>query len=98
MPAEDAPVVLRVEVVYALPGRAWSARIELPGGATAAEAFAKSGLQASIPGIDAAALAFAVFGQAVSANTVLRDGDRLELVRPLVADPKQARRRRARGG
>jgi len=98
MQAEAASGSVRVEVVYALPGRAWSARIDLPAGATAAQALEQSGFEASIPGIDVAALAFAVFGRPVNATTVLRDGDRLELLRPLLADPKQARRRRARAG
>lgn len=86
---------IRVEVVHALPDRAWSARLELPVGATAADALARSGFAATIPGYDAGALSLAIFGKTASAATVLRAGDRLELLRPLLADPKQARRRRA---
>ncbi len=87
---------IRVEVVYALPQHAWSAVLELPRGATASDAIARSGYAIRIPGFDAATLGCAVFGKTISAATILRDGDRLELLRPLIADPKQARRARAR--
>ena len=91
MPADT----LRVEVIYAVPDRAWSARLDLPVGATAADALERSAFAATVPGFDAAVLSFAIFGKPVTAATRLRDGDRLELLRPLVADPKQARRERA---
>jgi len=87
--------VIKIEVVYALPDRAWSVLLELPAGAIASEAVARSQFATSIPGFDAATLSHAIFGRAISATTVLRDGDRLELLRPLIADPKQARRMRA---
>ena len=90
--------VIRVEVVYALPHRAWSAVLELPLAAIASEAVARAQFAASIPGFDTTHLSYAIFGKAVNATTVLRDGDRLELLRPLIADPKQARRRRATRG
>lgn len=92
MPAET----IRVEVVYAVPTQAWSQVVELSTGATANEAAARSEFAARIPGFDNATVSFAVFGKAISAATILRDGDRLELLRPLIADPKQARRRRAK--
>jgi putative ubiquitin-RnfH superfamily antitoxin RatB of RatAB toxin-antitoxin module len=87
---------IRVEVVYALPERAWSARLELPADATAADALMRSGFASTIPGFGAEALGFAIYGKPVSAATLLRDGDRLELLRTLIADPKQERRKRAR--
>ena len=88
---------IRVEVVYALPQRAWSVILELPVDAIVAEALEQSQFAAIIPGFDALSLGYAIFGRPIAATTVLRDGDRLELLRPLIADPKQARRRRARG-
>jgi putative ubiquitin-RnfH superfamily antitoxin RatB of RatAB toxin-antitoxin module len=91
MPAE----VMRVEVIYALPEQAWSVVLELPEGAIASEAVEGSGYPARIPGFDSTTLGYAIFGKPISAATVLRDGDRLELLRPLIADPKQARRIRA---
>jgi putative ubiquitin-RnfH superfamily antitoxin RatB of RatAB toxin-antitoxin module len=72
-------------------------RVELPEGSTAAEALSRSGLPGQFPGMDVAELGYAVFGRAIGPQTILRDGDRLELLRPLIADPKQARRRRALG-
>ena len=86
---------MRVEVVYALPNRAWSVVLELPSGAIASEAVVRSGFATQVADFDASGLSYAIFGKPITATTVLRDGDRLELLRPLVVDPKQARRRRA---
>jgi putative ubiquitin-RnfH superfamily antitoxin RatB of RatAB toxin-antitoxin module len=88
---------IRVEVVYALPERCWSVRLQLPEGSRVAAALdaARPQLPEDIV-IDTARLA--VFGRTVSPEGVLRDGDRVEILRPLIADPKQARRQRAAGG
>jgi hypothetical protein len=91
MPAET----MRVEIVYALAQQAWTSVMELPIGATASDAVMRSDFASRVPGFDLAMLGYAIFGKTISASTVLRDGDRLELLRPLVADPKQARRQRA---
>lgn len=80
---------VEVEVVLALPRESRSARLRLAEGSTAGEAAAASGLP--LEGIEG----YAVFGERVQAGTPLRDGDRLELLRPLLMDPKEARRRRA---
>lgn len=84
-----------VEVVYALPGQSWSARLKLPAGSTAAQAL----LLAMSAGLDGwlgpETLQMAVFGRVVEPGAKLRDGDRLELLRPLTMDPKQRRRVRA---
>lgn len=80
---------MRVEVVRAWPRRHEAVVVDLPPGATLAQALAASGL-------DAAGIAgYAIFGQRVDAGTPLSDGDRVELLRPLEVDPKQARRLRA---
>lgn len=86
---------ISVEVVYALPGRHWSVPLTLPAGATVAEALARARMPEQVPGLDEATLALAVYGRRVERETVLADGDRLELLRPLKIDPMQARRRRA---
>ncbi len=96
MPAEAPADAMKVEVIYALPQQAWSVVLELPDGATASEAVTRSGFATLIPGFDEASLGYAIFGKAISAATLLCDGDRLELLRALIADPKQARRRRAK--
>jgi putative ubiquitin-RnfH superfamily antitoxin RatB of RatAB toxin-antitoxin module len=80
---------LRVEVVRALPGAQRVVAVELPPGSTARDAVKASGL-------DEPYAALGRFGKRVEPGTALKDGDRVELLRPLFADPKEARRRRAR--
>jgi hypothetical protein len=80
---------LKVEVVYALPERQQVARLELEEGACALDAVRASGIEAAYAGL-------AVYGRKIDAATLLRDGDRVELLRPLAADPNEARRLRAR--
>jgi uncharacterized protein len=79
---------LRVEVVEAYPGRWRRARIELEEGATVRTALAAAGWGA----VRAAA---GIHGRRVALDTRLADGDRVEIYRPLRADPKAARRQRA---
>lgn len=86
---------LSVEVVYALPGRAWRVPLVLPAGATVADALAAADLPGRVPGAALDAERLAVYGRPVTPATVLADGDRVEVLRPLQADPKQARRIRA---
>ena len=79
----------------AAPGIEAIVTLELPPGTTVAEAAARSGLPAR-HALAPSALGFAIFGQRARADTPLADGDRVELTRPLVADPKAQRRQRAR--
>ena len=81
---------IRVEVVRAWPRRHEAMRLDLAEGATVADAVEAAGFTAG------SEIATAVFGEAVAAAHPLRDGDRVELLRPLLIDPKEARRRRAR--
>ena len=85
---------MRIEVCYAEPDRAWRKSVTLAPGATVADALALSAMAATL-GQDLDALGLAVFGRRATMDTVLVDGDRVELLRPLVVDPKEARRRRA---
>jgi len=82
---------MRVQVLMAWPHRHLERVVELEEGATVAEAIRASGLLEEGGPIAGQA----VFGVAVAAGARLRDGDRLELLRPLQMDPKEARRRRA---
>lgn len=82
---------MKVEVIRAWPRHFESRLLDLPEGTSVASAAVASGFELS--GI----AAHAVFGVRVAPQDILRDGDRLELLRPLVADPKDARRRRASG-
>ena len=85
----SAAGAIRVEVVLAWPRRHEAVAVSLPAGACVGDAVAAAGLaSAGIAGI-------AVFGERVTPATALRDGDRVELLRALQADPKDARRRRA---
>ncbi|MFY2764997.1 RnfH family protein [Arenimonas sp. MALMAid1274] len=88
--------MLAVEVVYALPDRSWRVAVQLPAGATVADALALADLGAQVPGLDVDPARLAVFGRSATLQTTLHDGDRVEILRPLLADPKQARRERAR--
>ncbi len=87
---------LRVQVVYALPARCWTFAVVLAEGANVADALAEARLAANLPGVDVDPARLAVFGKTATLATRLHDGDRVEILRPLVADPKQARRQRAR--
>ena len=87
---------LSVEVVYALPARCWRWPLVLPAGATVADALAAAGLATALPGVVVDPARLAVFGRTATLDTRLHDGDRVEILRPLLADPKQARRQRAK--
>ena len=87
---------LRVEVVYALPDRCWRVAVTLPPGACVADALAAADLPARVPGLAPDASMLAVFGRTATLDTALHEGDRVEVLRPLLADPKDARRERAR--
>lgn len=87
---------IRVEVVYALPGRQTLLEAELDAGTTVARAIVQSGILERHPEIDLERNAVGIFGRVVRPDAVLRDRDRVEIYRPLPADPKEARRRRAK--
>ncbi len=85
---------IRVEVACALPGRQFLRALDLPAGSTVGEAIAAAGVTAAL-GEPVLALEAGIWSRPVPRNTPLRDGDRVELYRPLTVDPKEARRRRA---
>jgi putative ubiquitin-RnfH superfamily antitoxin RatB of RatAB toxin-antitoxin module len=87
-----------VEVVYALPERQEVIRLRLPEGSTVQQAVAASGLLQKHPEIDPAVSKLGVFGKLSKADTPLRDRDRVEIYRPLIADPKEVRKQRAAEG
>lgn len=81
---------MRVHVAYVAPGIEALIAVELVEGATVADAIVASRIA-----VDATVHRYAVFGKRANADTLLADGDRVEITRPLVCDPKTARRRRA---
>jgi uncharacterized protein len=86
---------IRVEVAYASPRRQALRTVTLPEGSRVADAIAASGLAHDFPEIDLAIDVLGIYGRRVRPDTVLRDRDRVEVLRPLKADPKEARRARA---
>ena len=89
----DAP--LRIEIVYAEPQRAIVKTLHLPAGASVADALQLAALDPEFAGVDLANSALGIFGKLTQGNQLLRQGDRIEIYRPLAADPKEARRARA---
>jgi len=89
---------INIEVVYALPDEQTLFKKELPAGTTVNEAIQLSGLLEKYPELDLAAHKLGIFGKLTKADTVVRDKDRIEIYRPLIADPKEVRRRRAEEG
>lgn len=89
---------IRVEVVYALPDKQTLKSLKVPEGTNAAAAIQQSGILVEFPEIDLARNKIGVFGKITPLETMLRDKDRVEIYRPLVADPKEVRRKRAEQG
>jgi len=83
---------MRIQVAYIGPGCQALVDVLLEEGARVADAVARSGLLEQMPE-PAGNIAYAIFGKRVDAQSPLADGDRVELTRPLVCDPKLARRR-----
>ena len=87
---------MRIEVAYALPNEQVIVELDIEGdGITVAEAIERSKIIERFPEIDLATNKVGVFGKLMRLEDVLREGDRVEIYRKLIADPKQARRKRA---
>ncbi len=86
---------IEVTVVFALPQQATEIAVTLPAGATLLDALERSGLAARHPDLDLARVQTGIFGKLAERGTPLAHGDRVEVYRPLVADPKARRRSRA---
>lgn len=86
---------MKIEVAYAKPDIQLVLDLELPDGATAEQAIRASGMLARFPEIDLAVNAVGIFGKTCALDQPLKPGDRVEIYRPLPADPKEARRGRA---
>lgn len=94
----EAAESVRVEVVYATPERQPVYALAVAVGTTLEEAVRASGVLRDFPEIDLARNRVGVFGKLAQGDRVLRDGDRVEIYRPLIGDPKEIRRRRAAEG
>lgn len=93
-----ADALLEVEVAYARPDAQVILAVRLPAGACLEDAIRRSGLLERFPEIDLAVNKVGVFGKAARLDAVLEPGDRVEVYRPLLADPKEARKQRAAEG
>jgi hypothetical protein len=89
------PNLLGIEVVYALPDHQHLISIKVPVGINAREALRLSGLAADFPELDMENCPLGVFAKEVSADYLLAEGDRLEVYRPLINNPRESRRARA---
>lgn len=89
---------INVEVIYALPEQQPLLRVQLAEGATVEDAIRQSGVLDAFPEIDLAKNKVGIFSKLVKLDEALRDKDRVEIYRPLIADPKEVRRKRAEEG
>ena len=89
---------ITVEVVYAPPGEQVLEQFSVASDSTIEAAIQRSGLLERFPEIDLATNKVGIFGKAASLTAGLHDGDRIEIYRPLIADPKEARKKRAAQG
>lgn len=89
---------IKVEVCYAQAAKQELVSVKLPEGATLAQAVEASGLLLKYPEIDLKKNKFGIFAKLSKVETVLRDRDRVEIYRPLIADPKEVRKQRAAEG
>jgi putative ubiquitin-RnfH superfamily antitoxin RatB of RatAB toxin-antitoxin module len=91
----DPSAVVLIEMVYAEPQRAIVKPLSLPQGARVADALELAAADADFSRIDLGNAGLGIHGQVVQRDQLLRDGDRVEIYRPLAQDPKAARRKRA---
>ena len=89
---------INVEVAYATPDEQIIKTINIDAGTTAEAAINLSGLLNRFPAINLNENKIGVFGKAIKKDLVLKEGDRVEIYRPLIADPKEIRRQRAEQG
>ncbi|WP_430461802.1 RnfH family protein [Thalassolituus sp. LLYu03] len=89
--------VIQVEVAYALPNKQKILTVDVEPGTTMLDAVKQSGIENEFPELDLAEAKFGIFGKATRTpeTDVVRAGDRIEIYRPLLIDPKQARANRA---
>ncbi|ACT47870.1 RnfH family protein [Methylotenera mobilis] len=92
------PTEITVEVAYALPDEQLIIPIKVHDGTSAKDAIKASGIMEKFPNIDLSINKIGIFGKLTKLDTKLRHLDRVEIYRPLVADPKEVRKQRAADG
>lgn len=89
---------MKIGVAYATASRSVWLDVEIEDGATVRQAIEKSGILTQFPDIDLAEQKVGLFGKLVELDAPAEDGSRIEIYRPIVADPKLVRRKRPEGG
>ena len=90
------PISIPIEVAYASPQQSWLIPFNVEEGTTIQQAIVTSGILDQCPAIDLKINEVGIFSKIVALDTLVRAGDRIEIYRPLILDPKQARRIRAK--
>ena len=96
MGSENPHSTINIEVAYAAPDKQVLLGLSVPQGATVAEGIEQSAIQDEFPELKMDIKAVGIFSRKVPLDHVLSEGDRIEIYRPLIADPKEMRRRRAK--
>jgi len=93
--AENGQIFIRIEVVYATPEKQVLLSLSVPQGSTVEQGIEQSAIRDQFPGMEIKPESVGIFSRKVPFDHRLRDGDRIEIYRPLLVDPKEARRQRA---
>lgn len=91
----SAVSTINVEVAYAEPDRQLIISVNVDAGTAVGGAIVQSGIMMEFPDLDIENSKVGIFGKAATQETTLHEGDRVEIYRPLIADPKEVRRKRA---
>ncbi len=86
---------INIEIAYALPERYYLKSFQVDEGITVQMAITQSGILNQFPEIDLSTNKIGIFSRPIKLTDVLKEGDRIEIYRPLLADPKEIRRKRA---
>lgn len=95
MSDQNSANTIRVEVVLAMPEKQELVELHIATGSTLEDAIEQSALPDRFEGFELDLARVGIFGHKASPDQVLHDGDRVEIYRPLIADPKEVRRQRA---
>ena len=86
---------INIEIAYALPERYYLKSFQVDEGITVQTAITQSGILSQFPAINLSTNKIGIFSRPIKLTDVLKEGDRIEIYRPLLADPKEIRRKRA---
>ena len=95
MDSENSHTTIHIEVAYATPEKQVLLSLSVPAGTTVAEGIEQSAIQDEFPELKIDLKAVGIFSRKVPLDYLLKEGDRIEIYRPLIADPKEVRRQRA---